>query len=67
MSVSRSYVTRLFEVDTNFKNVFTLKLNKKILEEKLNKKILKEKLNYWKKIDFIYDSKIQLKSRKYYL
>ncbi len=25
LSLSRSYVTRLFEVDTNFKNVFTLK------------------------------------------
>ncbi len=25
VSVSRSYVTRLFEVDTDFKNVFTLK------------------------------------------
>ncbi len=27
LSVSRSYVTRLFEVDTDFKNVFMLKIN----------------------------------------
>ncbi len=26
LSVLRSYVTRLFEVDTDFKNVFTLKM-----------------------------------------
>ncbi len=30
VSVSRSYVTRLFEVDTDFKNVFTLKKGIKI-------------------------------------
>ncbi len=31
LSVSKSYVTRLFKVDTDFKNVFTLIMSTKVL------------------------------------